>query len=867
VAAERGRGGRPPGIKLGNRELLRYDLARLGDRTSQARRLREASEEDARRRTRKYPYLPQAATAWEWIDKGKPVAWPGHALRDLAHYIRDVTGRRCDHEDWIHPSANALRVCRAPRKPSLALQGRAADLATVKGWLDGSAGTRASVSLEGLPGVGKTELALQVAHAFAQEAIGAGSLAFPGGIFWLNAETPDLTAEWDEIARKFMGIESDHVEERVTEAIRKIERSPDATLLILDSVLLTKEQKWEDGAGKPGPLPEGPQVFLLVTTLNDYLGGTTLKQHTLGKLSPEAARDLLLAVSRRDAARLEGLPELLEALDGHPLALETSGVCLQKNVAETPRSLLDRIRHGERFERHARHTAYAVQKQAYESTVDGAFASLWEYMDDETRSAWRLAAQFEPVPVSQELARAAGLSADALEALREFHLIEWETLETGWVMHRLTRSFALGMLSPEERAALRRAFAKACTEYAAALAPGPAVTGYLRDASHFAAIRAEASEVLSPEDELELLLAVGPGVMSEKGHASHAGLEHYRRALQLAESLGSPTGRFRSLEWLWVSSFLRGDREQSDASARSIDGLVEDHPSDQIGYRVLGEGHYFAGRFPEAYHWLEKGMELERDGRHGATMRAMAASARAMQGYPDQARELHREATRIARALGDPMTSAAVAMLGNHMYILRGERQEAIDASEHARQIGIEYGMDVFKHVGEFSIARHQIMLTSPEETAVQLGVVHECLQKMADLNFVSLRRILLTPYAEICERLGLREEARDAIREALTIEWESALYLSETLRLKAAVADSHEEAVDCLVRALAVGRRQGAPWLALRAANDWVTLLTGSERAEALRVLREIRKEIAEGFDLEDVVRADRLLEQETVD
>src|SRR5689334_12259826 len=108
--SDRTRGGRPSGFPIRHRERLRVDLARLGERAEVARRLRQAVERDRSLLARKYPHLPQAATIWDWLDKGKPVGWPGHSLRDLARFIQDQTGKSCDAQRWLGEPA-ALRVC------------------------------------------------------------------------------------------------------------------------------------------------------------------------------------------------------------------------------------------------------------------------------------------------------------------------------------------------------------------------------------------------------------------------------------------------------------------------------------------------------------------------------------------------------------------------------------------------------------------------------------------------------------------------------------------------------------------------------------------------------------------------------------
>jgi Mrp family chromosome partitioning ATPase len=68
--------------------------------------------------------------------------------------------------------------------------GRRQEPAQLTETLHGKDSVRVTAAVEGLAGVGKSELALQLADRLAA----AGH--FPGGLFWLDAEGPELTGTW-----------------------------------------------------------------------------------------------------------------------------------------------------------------------------------------------------------------------------------------------------------------------------------------------------------------------------------------------------------------------------------------------------------------------------------------------------------------------------------------------------------------------------------------------------------------------------------------------------------------------------------------------------------------------------------------------
>ncbi|MEM6797284.1 MAG: TIR domain-containing protein, partial [Acidobacteriota bacterium] len=134
-----------------------------------------------------------------------------------------------------------------PALPSTHFVGREADLGRLADLL-GPSSVALAASVEGLAGIGKTELALKLAQRLEQ------TDSFPGGIFWLSAEDPDLTTIWGSTIANSLGIDSGPTNERASLAIRRVQRQTGRVLLVLDNV-----EKW-NAESKPHPLPEGSHV-------------------------------------------------------------------------------------------------------------------------------------------------------------------------------------------------------------------------------------------------------------------------------------------------------------------------------------------------------------------------------------------------------------------------------------------------------------------------------------------------------------------------------------------------------------------------------------------------------------------------------
>jgi len=315
----------------------------------------------------------------------------------------------------------ASLLVNAPR-PSQVFVGRVDDLRALEEMLFDSA-VCGAVAVEGQPGVGKTELALQATYRFAERGL------FPGGIFWLDAEDPNLSRSWAALADEHPGIQSS-LGMRAAQVIEHLEQSGESTLLVLDNV-----ECWANA--RPVPLPTGAHINLLATTRRRYLGGPQFAHFELGVLVPPYDGELL----RRAAGRtnLGDTSALLKELEGHALALQCAGTFLRVFPAESVPSYLAKWQANARMDE-----SVVGDLGRYGATAMQAYELLWAALGERgaanVTDSWCLASLFAAERVSKELSERCGLGSAEQRTLRDHFLIEHDD-EGGWRMHRLIRDF------------------------------------------------------------------------------------------------------------------------------------------------------------------------------------------------------------------------------------------------------------------------------------------------------------------------------------------------------------------------------------------------------------------------------------------
>ena len=169
------------------------------------------------------------------------------------------------------------------------------------------------VSLVGLGGLGKTQLAVEFAYRYREE--------YSGGVVWLGAdEDIDSQLTWLSEEAKWVSPVSDH-KTKLDVALNRI-RSRSDCLIVFDNL--------EDFERIRSYLPRVEATpHLLLTSQREVLGIPSID---VDFLDPESSRALLVreAGGSPTAENDEAVAEILEHLDGLPLALEMAGAFIKR---------------------------------------------------------------------------------------------------------------------------------------------------------------------------------------------------------------------------------------------------------------------------------------------------------------------------------------------------------------------------------------------------------------------------------------------------------------------------------------------------------------------------------------------------------
>jgi hypothetical protein len=346
-----------------------------------------------------------------------------------------------------------------PFRPSAFFVGRSSELDwLLTTLLDQKRRIAVTASVEGLGGIGKTELILQLLHHPQMTA------AFD--IFlWLDAAGP-LSPQWErtasELGIEVVGTDAAEIVARIGAELRRRYRA----LIVLDNA-----HEWASVAHL---IP--PDIPLVVTTRTRQFGGAAFIHQELTVLPPPAATELLV----KSVAWLKDdpdLPRLVERLDGHALALEIAASNIQYWELSAGAYM-------ERLNQYQTDSTGAPSATGARQTVDSCLGLTWNALRHEaSRTLWRRAALFAPVPAHRDLLRVSfsgmwhtreelhgmlgsdeegrlppylqhdkGQFPGAYAELRAVHVLGRVEGFTGerWAMHRLVRDFGRARLQKGE---------------------------------------------------------------------------------------------------------------------------------------------------------------------------------------------------------------------------------------------------------------------------------------------------------------------------------------------------------------------------------------------------------------------------------
>jgi len=305
--------------------------------------------------------------------------------------------------------------------------------------------------LQGIGGIGKTALAVKLAHELKPDypdaqifldLKGVDSTEHSGvrqnplsstEVMWHvvrsfdpNLKRPDSDAEVESVYRTLLNGRSGEQSKRA--------------ILLFDNARDDKQVK---------PLLPPPSCLLLVTSRQRFdLPGMYRKD--LDRMHPLEAEELLLVIAPRIGSHAAKIAELCGRL---PLALELVARALNKGEDLSPEEVIERLE---------KPRSPLRWKKLQE--VERSFNLSYELLSEDLQKLWRELAVF---PETLDTAAAGAIwdletigAKDNLVELRGYSLLEWDNEQNRYRLHDLARDFADERLNDDERNSAQRRHAQ-----------------------------------------------------------------------------------------------------------------------------------------------------------------------------------------------------------------------------------------------------------------------------------------------------------------------------------------------------------------------------------------------------------------------
>jgi class 3 adenylate cyclase/predicted ATPase len=408
----------------------------------------------------------------------------------------------------------------------------------------------------------------------------------------------------------------------------------------------------------------------------------------------------------------------------------------------------------------------------------------------------------------------------------------------------------------------------------------------LEAASHFRrgleAVRSLTDGSVRAEQELQLLIALGPALMMTTTSTAPEIAEIYARARQLASEMGRAAELFPAIWGSCNVAFSSGDLTTSRRLADELFNIARGQ--DNAG--LLLQAHHAAwasvmasGDLQESVRHFDAGIALYRQELHGQHARsfgghdpgvcalACGAIARCVLGFPDTAIRQVGQAIELARSLTHPPTMVHALWFAAELRVLCREPLAVQELVASLLPLVIEHG----SAVGAGANARMLngwalVLLGRTDEGIRELETGLQVWRESGSKSFAPYR---LGRAADAYLVAGRSEQARALTTQALDLTEHSGdrWYEAELHRLQGELLTSMGDRVGaeaCFRRALATAHRQQARLLELHAGMSLARLLCEQGQGDAARsLLAPAYKWLTEGFDTPVVKGAKALLDE----
>jgi class 3 adenylate cyclase len=379
--------------------------------------------------------------------------------------------------------------------------------------------------------------------------------------------------------------------------------------------------------------------------------------------------------------------------------------------------------------------------------------------------------------------------------------------------------------------------------------------------------------------ELALQLALGPAVMSIRGYGAPEAVAAYRRARELAESLGDSRSLFAAIWGLWLTT---GQSIGIDARANYLDELfrvaepLRDTALELQAHHAAWATLIFRGDLVSMQNHVRRGLELYDRKLHGdhailygghdpaVCGTGQGALALWMLGYPDQAAESGRRSIAFANDLAHQPSVGHALWFTGIAYMMRRDVSAVLRLAEQLVELSRDRELAQYQAIGRIMRGWARAQSGALEDGLAELRAAIDAHQANASV----LVGFFATALAETELLARHTDEAASALALAVSALKNERVWASDIsrvtgdLRLAQNPTDLHaaEQMYD---QAMATARGQHAKSMELRAALRLARLRQRQGRLqEAMDLIKPIYSWFTEGLDTPDLKEARELLE-----
>lgn len=636
------------------------------------------------------------------------------------------------------------------------LVGRDAELSELLAAIERDLRTVSSVAiyaLDGMPGVGKTALAVRAARRLRAHC--------SDGALQLNLRAHDLhqppLSAREALTRLLEDVAVPPAELGRTDsldglaALWRRRTSGRRLLLLLDDVA---------NAEQIAPLlPTTSGSIVLLTSRHRLAGVTDARHHTVPLLSHEATQTLLERVTGREfVEQAEDLTRYVRRCAGLPLAISVSAAFLRGRPQWTLADLVDRL-----------DLAAPTATDTLTGPIHAAFTASYQALPELSRTLLRRLAAHPGQEIGLHAA-AALLGADptatslAADELVEQHLSE-ETERHRYRLHDLTREFALARIELEgDQLATRQASARALDYYlATAIRAENRLRPYRRVLGQ--TVKSTVAPLPSMENaddaqhwfdrECDNIIAIAAYAYQHR-YRQHAAL----LPLTLAQHLD------RRGHWVTAAEMLRQAREiAATAPAADLDDAVTPQITTDLAAALVRTGQLDA-----ALSWASTALDLwiEHGDKRGQADALLEIGR--IHWYARRlaaAHDAYRRSSQLHEQIGD---RRGRVVADYHLSIIKfelGDAEEALQWAERLVQTARADGdlaleCDVLTNLGEMHRLSGRF-----EEALGFFRSAHLLAQRLADPHNLA---VLANNIGAVHDRLGNLDEALESFNDALRL-------------------------------------------------------------------------------------------------